>query len=367
MPAMPNSTALASREHSLVSYSVLLRNVRQAIAQGRERAADAVERELIRTKWEAGKLILEHILLNNKRGKYGEEVLERLSKDLGTSKTELRYMVEFARSNSKLPHAGVLSWDKLRELLSINDNIKRDEIAQRASKENWSRDMLRREIKRLRLPLVSAEPASQPLIAKRGQLYHYQVVIAKLGPWKGEPVVDLGFSNYYRPPGKFLFKEGEIVASRVTQAADVKQKEISQFWSLQPAAGSSATDLFTYRVDVDEVTDGDTIWVLVDLGFGFTTKQCLRLRGLDCPEIATRDGQEAKRFVEKLLAPRTTSQGPRKTKPGSHGSWNMDHGSVIITSTKSDKYDRYLADAWAGGKYLNQELLDKGLAVRMSE
>ena len=77
-------------KNNLASYSTLLERVRQAIARGKERALDAVERELVRTKWEVGKLILEHILLNRKRAKYGEEVLKRLARDLGTSITELK-------------------------------------------------------------------------------------------------------------------------------------------------------------------------------------------------------------------------------------------------------------------------------------
>ena len=103
------------------------------------------------------------------------------------------------------------------------------------------------------------------------------------------------------------------------------------------------------------MTDGDTIWVLIDLGFGVFTKQQLRLRGLDCPEIATRDGQSAKKFVEKML------RGNDKT--------------VVITSTKSDKYDRYLADVFILKPslqaplylYLNQALIDKELAMKVNE
>ena len=45
---------------------------------------------------------------------------------------------------------------------------------------------------------------------------------------------------------------------------------------------------------------------------------------------------------------------------------------VLIKTVKSDKYDRYLADVYfldAKGQqvYLNNELLEKGLAVRVSE
>lgn len=328
---------LTSSRPELQTYATLLRSVRQTITKGKERAADAVELELRRTKWEVGHLILEHILLNKERANYGEQVLKKLSADLLTSDREIRYMVEFARTYPIWPHASKLSWGDTRELLSINDTEKRKELMERAQQEKWSRQTLRREIGKLRAEkqIVVSGNSEAPLMAKKGSLYTYQVVIAKLGQWKSKPVVDLGFSNYFRPHGKFPFRETDRVISKLTREG----------YSLQRSK-AVAEELFTYRVEVDEVTDGDTLWVLIDLGFGFTTKQCLRLRGLDCPEMATRDGQAAKKFVERQV---------RFAK------------EVVITSTKSDKYDRYLADVWIGETYLNQKLIDEGLAMRIPE
>ncbi|MBI3313551.1 MAG: thermonuclease family protein [Candidatus Omnitrophica bacterium] len=90
-----------------------------------------------------------------------------------------------------------------------------------------------------------------------------------------------------------------------------------------------------------QVTDGDTFDAVIDLGFGFTTLQKLRLRGLDAPEIESAEGKEAKQFLEKIIL----------------------SSPLLIKTVKSDKYDRYLADVWAGETYLNQELIDKGLAI----
>jgi endonuclease YncB( thermonuclease family) len=116
--------------------------------------------------------------------------------------------------------------------------------------------------------------------------------------------------------------------------------------------------------------------VEIDLGSGLMTRQKLRLRGIDTPELNTKAGQRAKQFVQSQL------------KAG---------GQITIKSSKSDKYDRYLADvvyqssgrfrervsfprkresvnldprfhgddSWSAGMiYLNQLLLDKGFAVR---
>ncbi|MFH1800296.1 MAG: thermonuclease family protein [Candidatus Omnitrophota bacterium] len=77
----------------------------------------------------------------------------------------------------------------------------------------------------------------------------------------------------------------------------------------------------------------------------------ISVRGIDCPEIQTRDGIEAKEFVE------TTLKG-------------VDY--LTIKTVKSDKYDRYLGDVFVEQKngsnlYLNNELIEKGHAVRVSE
>ncbi|MBI3307658.1 MAG: thermonuclease family protein [Candidatus Omnitrophica bacterium] len=87
--------------------------------------------------------------------------------------------------------------------------------------------------------------------------------------------------------------------------------------------------------------DGDTFKALIDLGFGISTFQTLRLRGLDAPEIESREGKEAKSFLEKKLLSRTGEP-------------------ILIRTVKSDKYDRYLADLFVDGRYLNRDLTENG-------
>jgi endonuclease YncB( thermonuclease family) len=36
---------------------------------------------------------------------------------------------------------------------------------------------------------------------------------------------------------------------------------------------------------------------------------------------------------------------------------------ILIKTVKSDKYDRYLADVFVGDTYINQKLVEQGLAV----
>jgi len=318
------------------SYSELRRRVREALARGRERAAEVVEREKVRTSWEIGKLIQEHILLNKERADYGKKVIARLSADLEISERELYYMLEFARTPI-LRTSAELNWGQIQSLLAVNEVEKREELVKRAAKENWTVDKTRSEVKKLKAAkqiTVSEIPADEPLVPIKGSLDTYRILIAKAGVWKGRPVIDLGFSNYLSR-GAGDFKEGDIV-------------QVSQDGKMTRLKNATEADLFTYRAYVFRVTDGDTLWTLIDLDFGVITQQQLRLRGLDAPEIASRDGREARHFVESQL----------KNVP-----------SVIITSTKSDKYDRYLADIFYetkhGEQFLNNRLLKEGLALRV--
>ena len=65
--------------------------------------------------------------------------------------------------------------------------------------------------------------------------------------------------------------------------------------------------MYTYKVDVTRVVDGDTVDVDIDLGFGMTyKKQRVRMMGIDTPESRTREleekfyGKQTKYFIEGL-------------------------------------------------------------------
>ena len=126
------------------------------------------------------------------------------------------------------------------------------------------------------------------------------------------------------------------------------QRRTAPTLSADAAALAQSVQVFTYYAYIERVVDGDTLLVQVDLGFGVWTRQYLRLRGIDCPEIDTAKGRQAKRFVESEL-----SRVPY----------------VVISSSRSDKYDRYLADVFYETKkseqFLNNRLLEEHLAERV--
>jgi endonuclease YncB( thermonuclease family) len=118
-------------------------------------------------------------------------------------------------------------------------------------------------------------------------------------------------------------------------------------------AKSHGDPSYTYPAKVESVIDGDTLWVIVDCGGGIRTRQKLRLHLIDTPERGTPAGDKATRFVKRVLGK------------------NPD---IVICTHHYDKYARYLADVfylpdstnpkaiYAQGIYLNQQLIDKGLA-----
>ena len=111
--------------------------------------------------------------------------------------------------------------------------------------------------------------------------------------------------------------------------------------------------MYEYRAKVEKVVDGDTIDVIIDLGFKILTTQRLRLARVNTPEIYRRSkdseeyrrGMEAKEYVIRRLE---------------------ENGNEFLLKTfkHPGKYGRYIAEVHLedSGKTLNQELLEKGLA-----
>ena len=66
--------------------------------------------------------------------------------------------------------------------------------------------------------------------------------------------------------------------------------------------------MYEYKVkEIAKVVDGDTVDVIIDLGFGLSKKERCRIAGIDTPEKRTRDlkekqyGIEATNFMTELL------------------------------------------------------------------
>jgi micrococcal nuclease len=106
--------------------------------------------------------------------------------------------------------------------------------------------------------------------------------------------------------------------------------------------------MYEYSATLIKIVDGDTVDVLIDLGFNTTKKERVRLLGIDTPESATKDLAEKKLGIE---AKEYITQ------------WFMKNTPFRLQTTKDDKYGRILG-VFTGldGKTLNTRLVDEGYA-----
>ncbi len=104
--------------------------------------------------------------------------------------------------------------------------------------------------------------------------------------------------------------------------------------------------MYEYGATLSRVVDGDTVDIAIDLGFSITTKQRVRLLGINAPEHNTPEGQKAIGFVTRWFAEKPPAFLVRSAKPGG-----------------GDKYGRYLATIVAdSGRVLNDDLVSSGNA-----
>jgi len=111
-------------------------------------------------------------------------------------------------------------------------------------------------------------------------------------------------------------------------------------------------NLYHYRATVVRVVDGDTVDVMLELGFNVSLKERVRLYGIDAYESRTRDleekarGLKAKDFVVE---------------------WTEDHADEIVIVTRIDKrgkYGRVLGTIMTeSGENLNELMIKEGHAV----
>ena len=110
--------------------------------------------------------------------------------------------------------------------------------------------------------------------------------------------------------------------------------------------------MYEYKVKVSDVIDGDTIDVVIDLGFDIFTNKRIRLYGIDCPESRTTDlhekklGLEAKEYLKNVLA----------------------NASTVIVKTLStdahEKYGRVLGQIYTDSSEIsvNELMISRGYA-----
>ncbi|NNE20740.1 MAG: hypothetical protein HKN10_19900 [Myxococcales bacterium] len=110
---------------------------------------------------------------------------------------------------------------------------------------------------------------------------------------------------------------------------------------------------YLYTAEPRDVIDTDTLLLDIDLGFEVIRRQRIRLARIDAPDRTTPEGAAGRRFVREQLAVAR---------------------SIVVKTVKTDLHGRYVAHVFYAfnnrgiestflkGRYLNQELIDKGYA-----
>ncbi len=225
-----------------------------------------------------------------------------------------------------------MTWGQHVELLPVRDKRLRAQIEKQAVKKVLSVRQIRQLVREANQDARLAKalpPLARPADLRLNTFRKTDPAIAALRNIpRGQVLVDCGF---------FVLRP-------------VEEASLEGLLTDKPA--------YTYAATVERVIDGDTLLVLIDAGFGSLVHERLRLRGINTPELGTPDGEKAKKYLTKLLP------------AGS---------DLVIKSYRTDDYGRFVADVLYkngmfdpqqiidSGTYLNQQLLDEGYAVRMSE
>ena len=115
--------------------------------------------------------------------------------------------------------------------------------------------------------------------------------------------------------------------------------------------------MYHYKAKVERVVDGDTIDIVIDLGFKITTNQRIRMSKINTPETfnVKKDSEEyqkglvSKQYMEHRLAANK-------------------YEIELETEKSTEKYGRYLGTIWLADSSvtLNDEMVEKGFAVYKS-
>jgi len=108
--------------------------------------------------------------------------------------------------------------------------------------------------------------------------------------------------------------------------------------------------MYEYAIkEIVKVVDGDTIDIVIDLGFNLSKKERVRLAGIDSPESRTKDleekelGLESKEFLKRRLEDGKAS-------------------GLKVKTEKDGKYGRMLGWIYVGQENINTEMVDRGYA-----
>jgi hypothetical protein len=140
------------------AYPKLLKSVTKVLAEGKQRAMQAVEHERVATYHAVGELIDRHILTNGSSPGYGDRLFETLATDLDISGRLLRDGHSLYRWHPTLHARAELGWTHYRILLRLPDAKDRNRFESKAARNHWPTRELEKQIRQV-LPASGTPPA----------------------------------------------------------------------------------------------------------------------------------------------------------------------------------------------------------------
>ena len=112
--------------------------------------------------------------------------------------------------------------------------------------------------------------------------------------------------------------------------------------------------MYTYKIEVLKVIDGDTIDANIDLGFDVSVKKRIRFMGINTPESRTRDLEEKKRGLAAKQSDAELLDTATEVQVVSHGVGKFGRCLGEIDFCCPDSLTM---------KNLNKQLIEEGHAV----
>ena len=331
-------------------YPNLIKAIQTSVTTGLLAAQKAVETERLKTYWQIGREIQEAVAQSNSALHLREDLYRSISRDIekqtGLILTidTLGRTVQFYKNYPSFPKGSPLTFTHYLVLQRIDDRKVRAKVERAAIKKNISVPELKDEVARLGLELgASVVRPPKRLKVERGTPFIYYVRPETNLSNDRTMRIDCGFKlNWDIPPDNPVPDQARIVRS---------DKKDGRYYLSLYKEGKAA--LYTYPANILNVVDGDTVDVRIDVGFGIGLNDRLRLKWINAPELNTAPGRLAKSYLSEHL-----TKCPY----------------VVLRTTREEKFGRWLADVFtlphctdpykiaAEGEYLNQVMLDKGLA-----
>lgn len=143
-----------NKDLALPYNSDFINDIKQIVAQARQKTYTAINSAMVDAYWQMGKRIVEQEQQGKDRANYGSQLLKSLSKELttefgkGFSANSLYYFRQFYLAfPEKLPTLwGILTWSHYKRLLSVSNAEARAWYLKEAAEQMWSYRTLDRNI-----------------------------------------------------------------------------------------------------------------------------------------------------------------------------------------------------------------------------